>query len=395
MTKENEEYKLRVIAFQKILQEKGIDGSFILDRVSLFYFYGTIPGGIGYIPASGEAILLVRRGIERAINETPFRVIKFSSFRKLQDIFKEHNWSKHQLIGMEFDRIPVALFNKYRKLFTDKEFVDISSIIKSLRIIKSEFEIEILKEAGRRAASSYKQIPTLFQDKMPSELELMADFEAIMRKNGHQGLVRMHSFNGEIWYGVIATGNSANANVAFDGPIGTPGLYPAAPFACSLKKIDKNEPILVDVVFGYKGYYVDQTRLFVVGKLLNKLINAYQCALEIQTILSRLMVPEQKGETLYEKAIEIVKQHHLIDSFMGFGNNKVSFVGHGVGLELDELPLIAPRYSTPFKNNMVIALEPKFFFENLGGVGLENTFRITDKGGEKLIPLSDDITIIP
>ncbi|MFC1852395.1 M24 family metallopeptidase [candidate division CSSED10-310 bacterium] len=388
------EYQGRIAKLQMAMKEKGLSGSFIMDRVSLFYYFGTIPSGSGYIPVQSKPELFVRRGLPRAQAESPFTVNQIKSFRTIKSFFESRSWTAAGQIGLEFDRVPHNLFLLLQKYFPEAEFVDISGILKQQRAVKSEYELDILVEAGRRAARSFAQIPTLLQAKQVTELDAMAKFEAIMRQEGHQGLVRMHAFNAEIYYGVFASGISANANTAYDVPIGTPGRYPATPFLCSQKEIQVNEPIMVDLVFGYQGYMVDQTRIYVIGSLPQPLGDAFQCALTIQEQVVSLLKPGVSGAELYQKAHDIAQDWGLAENFMGFQENRVAFIGHGVGLELDELPLLAPGYQTPLLENMVIALEPKFFFTHLGGVGIENTFRVTATGGEKLTPFPDDLITI-
>jgi Xaa-Pro aminopeptidase len=79
--------------------------------------------------------------------------------------------------------------------------------------------------------------------------------------------------------------------------------------------------------------------------------------------------------------------------FMGAGENQVRFVAHGLGLEIDELPVIAPKFDTPLESGVVLAVEPKIFYPELGGVGVENTYVITERGCERLTPSPQEIFI--
>jgi len=390
-----DECKNRCEIMQQNLLKKGFDGALIMDRVSLFYYFGTIPGGYGYIPTSDEPVLLVRRGADRARRESTIPVHTSPSFRTMKSFFEERGWAGHDKIGLEFNRVPLNLYHLLIRHFSDTEFLNISPMISTQRAVKSDCELAILREAGKRAAESFRELPELLSHPQITELEVMAEFEAVMRKREHQGLVRLHAFNGEIYYGAFASGVSANANISFDGPVGTPGLSAAAPFLCSTKPINRNEPIVIDVVFGYQGYNVDQTRIYVVGSIPEKLIKAFDCSLRIQDEVVRSLKPGVLCNDLYEKSLEIALDEGLSNEFMGFGDNQVSFIGHGVGLELDELPVLTPKYKQPLQNNMVVALEPKFFFAELGGVGIENTFIVTDEGGEKLTPLDDSLITLP
>ena len=102
-------------------------------------------------------------------------------------------------------------------------------------------------------------------------------------------------------------------------------------------------------------------------------------------------IPSQIYEEVFNK---FVYPRGFEKHFMGFGSNQVPFLGHGIGLAIDEFPVIAGKVHTPLEANMVIAVEPKKGLEGIGLVGVENTFLVTDKGGEKLTPGSDEMTIV-
>ena len=76
---------------------------------------------------------------------------------------------------------------------------------------------------------------------------------------------------------------------------------------------------------------------------------------------------------------------------MGYGENRVKFFGHGVGLELDEFPIIAAKIDLDLKPGMVIALEPKAYLPKIGPVGIENTYLITENKCKNLCPLEEEI----
>ena len=72
----------------------------------------------------------------------------------------------------------------------------------------------------------------------------------------------------------------------------------------------------------------------------------------------------------------------FLENFMGFGNRTVKFLGHGIGLTIDELPVIAQGFDEPIQEGMVFALEPKKGIKDIGMVGIENTFIVTTEGGK-------------
>jgi len=389
------EWLKRTSLLQQSLSELDIDGCLIMDRVSLYYYFGTIPGGTGFIPVQGQPVLFVRRGLERALRESFFEVRAYRSFRDMVPLLIEKQWLVRGTIGLEFDRISLSLSHLLKKSLGAVEFIDMSPVLRKQRAVKTDFELELLRQAGIRAGRSFEKLPDIIlAPGNTTELAAMSELEAVMRREGHQGIVRLHAFNGEIYYGAFSSGDSANAAIAFDGPVGTPGLAPAVPFLCSTKKIERNEPIMVDVVFGYNGYLVDQTRIFAIGSLPSQLMDAHAIALEIQKKVVANLKPGVPAADLYELAMTIAQKNNVQDHFMGSAANRVTFIGHGVGLELDEIPVLAAGSKDNLLHNMVIALEPKFFFKGIGGVGTENTFRVTEQGGERLTPLSDEIVFL-
>ncbi|MFZ5633954.1 MAG: M24 family metallopeptidase [Bacillota bacterium] len=96
---------------------------------------------------------------------------------------------------------------------------------------------------------------------------------------------------------------------------------------------------------------------------------------------------------LYEAAARVAGKHGLKDHFTGYPE-PVAFIGHGIGIELDELPALARGFDKPLEKNMVFALEPKFVFPE-GAVGIENTFLVTEKGLDSLMVFDDNIIRLP
>jgi Xaa-Pro aminopeptidase len=106
------------------------------------------------------------------------------------------------------------------------------------------------------------------------------------------------------------------------------------------------------------------------------------------------MKPGVLCSSIYREVMEPLEKHPFWPHLMGTGQNKVRFLAHGVGLELDEWPLLAPRFDVALAPGMTLALEPKIFLPGIGGIGLENTYVITDKDPEKLTDFPDDLVVI-
>jgi Xaa-Pro aminopeptidase len=116
--------------------------------------------------------------------------------------------------------------------------------------------------------------------------------------------------------------------------------------------------------------------------------------LDIQERIKTLATPGTPSGDLYTAAVEMAHQRGLGDNFMGVGDDRIRFIGHGVGLELDEFPFLAEGQQTELKAGMVVALEPKLIFPGKGVVGIENTHVVTPDGLEQLTHADQQIVCV-
>jgi Xaa-Pro dipeptidase len=384
----------RIIRQQKALSDSNADAAIILQNADLFYFTGTLAQGFLYISKVDEPIFFIRKNFERAIIES--RIGKKLKIKSLREGFKSlaEVINKGTLkIGLELDVLPVNQYFLIKEIFSNSSLVDISGAIKKFRMIKSEFEVLQIRNAANIAVSVIKKIPSFIEIGM-TENDLSARIEYELRKLGHQGLVRARNFNMEFHFGPVISGESANYPTFFDGPVGAKGLYPAITSGASRKKIVSNEPIVVDFVAGYNGYLSDITRIFGIGNLPREILKTHDFVIhDLLPTCENMIKPGFDAKEIYRASLGIAQKAGFSENFMGFGSNKVRFLGHGLGLELDEEPVICDR-SIILEPGMVFALEPKIFIKGLGGCGVENTYVVTDKGFEKLTFLEEEVFLV-
>lgn len=374
---------------QEQMQEQGIGAALIVQRADLFYFSGTAQEAHLFIPAQGEPILLVRRNLQRARSESSLRQVdQFTVWGDLAETIK----AAAAPIGMELDVLPVNLFRRYEKLIAPLTITDISPLIRGIRAVKSPFELEQLQKAAALGEAVFTFAREICRAGM-TEIELAAELEAFARARGHQGAIRMRGFNQELFFSHTMAGESAAVPSFFNGPTGGRGLNPSYPQGAGTREIRRNEPLLIDYVTVLNGYMVDQTRIFCPGRPAAKLQRAYETALQIKEELVSMGRDGANGAALYRRAFEIASAADLEDHFMGAAE-KVSFIGHGVGLELDELPVIARNHDLTLTGGMVFALEPKFVFSGEGAVGIEDTFVVRSHGLEQITCFDDALQIL-
>ncbi|MFH1488479.1 MAG: Xaa-Pro peptidase family protein, partial [Pseudomonadota bacterium] len=368
-----------------------IEAALIIQKMDGYYFSGTTQDSLLFIPLDGSPLLLVKREIERARVETPIeRVAKFHSMQALPDLILEHWGRLPENIGLEFDMLPVKDYFKFQKLFPKARFLDTARMIRPLRMIKSPFEINLMRKSGDIGRKVFLEARGILREGM-SEIEFGGLMEAAAKKYGHEGLLRVRSINYEAYTWHILSGPSGGIVSQSDSPMGGLGLSPAFPVGASLRPIGKREPVLVDFGTCYHGYQVDETRMFSIGPMEKKFIDAYGACREIHDAVMADIRPGADCESLFRKTVRLAEELGYVESYLGPPGLQTRFVGHGIGLELGEPPFIALGQSYPLEAGMTFALEPKIVFPGEGAVGIENTVLVTEDGFEILTPLANDI----
>jgi Xaa-Pro dipeptidase len=389
MTIQAEELQGRVSRLQKKLAESGVHAALLLVPADIYYFTGTRQNSALWLPADGVPVLFVRKSIARAKEECLAAEVRpFPSSRE----FDAHISREHSRIGMTFDAVPMQQHAFYSRVLPGREFTDISMIVRQIRSVKSPYELELLRNSADLLASVFAEVPGFLREGM-RELDLAAEMEYRLRRKGHEGFVRMRAFNQELFGGMAVSGGAASYGF-FDGAVTGRGLSSASPQGASRELIRANEPVLLDFAGVWNGYITDMTRMFVIGSLDPELSRAFDAALNIQEAVRCAMVPGAICEEIYLTAAVMAEKQGLGHCFMGMPGEQSRFVGHGVGLELDELPVLAQGFREPLQAGQVVAVEPKFVFPGRGAIGIENTFVVTQEGGERLSALPDEIVAV-
>jgi Xaa-Pro aminopeptidase len=353
-------------------------------RVNQYYFTGTIQDGVLLVPRDRDPVFWVRRSYERACEESLFPDIRpMKSFRDAAQALPAT--AIRQAIHFETELIPLALAQRFRKHFPCKEVASLDTQIGRVRAVKSPYELAIMERAGvihRRILED--GVPALLREDM-SEVEFGCELYALMVREGHQGIIRFGMFNVDIAVGQLGFGVNSIYPTCFDGPGGCRGIGPAAPVLGSReRKLHKGDLVFVDVGCCVDGYITDKTMTYMFGRPLpDDVIAVHQECVEMEHRLASQLKPGSIPSEIYQKTMDTLKPEFL-ENFMGFGDRRANFLGHGVGLQVDELPVIAEGFDEPLIEGMVVALEPKKGVPGVGMVGSENTFVVTPAGGRNL-----------
>ncbi|GBE15983.1 xaa-Pro dipeptidase [bacterium BMS3Abin14] len=388
------EIRDRIGRFQEILRREGIDVVLIQQLIDRFYFTGSIQDGVVIIPADGDPVYLCRRSVARAKEESPLEITPFRSFKEIPPALEAAGIPGGGRVGLELDVIPAALYQRYLKLLSDASLVDAGSLVREVRAVKSAYEIERIRAAGVQVDRVMELAAQCLHDGI-REVDFASTLEKRARELGHQGILRMRGFNQELFYGHIITGEHSALMSHIDAPSGGMGINPSIAQGAGFRAIRKGEPVSVDFVGCVEGYLIDQTRLMVMGTLAVELVQGFVQARAIQDAVVAAAAPGVAWGSLYETAVREAENLGVSDRFMGPPGEQVRFVGHGVGLEVDEFPFLAPRFEQVLVPGMVFALEPKIFHPGKGLTGIEDTFLVTESGLERLTVTPREIVTVP
>lgn len=386
----------RLVSLQTLLQKHQVDAAIIRQNADLFYFTGTVQDAYLVVPASGAPLFLVRRDVERAEEQSPIRPIApLRTVKELpQAVLDVCGGASLKRLGLELDVLPANTFFFFdEKLFPKQQIVDISNTIRQVRMVKSSWEVEMMRSAGEVSRAVAEAVPRVLREGM-TELELSIALEAVARKAGHLGLIRLRDFNMDMYFGHVLSGPEAAIPAYADTATGGLGVSPAFGQGASERQIKSGEVVSIDTMMNLQGYLNDQTRNFCIGAPPPKLAEVYRLVQEIHSRFREAAKPGAITGELYDLVWRWVEEAGLVAWFMGHGAGRVSFIGHGLGIEVDEFPFIAQGQKLGLQTGMTFAFEPKFIMPGLGIAGLENTYLVTSDGLDSLNTATEELLII-
>jgi len=374
------EIERRMQSLQEKMQQSEIEGFLIVQRVDLLYFAGTAQNGFLYIPAQGDPLLLIKRYAPRAREESSITdIIEISSPKDVPGRIIDIYGRLPKAMAFELDVLPVTHFDFYRQLFPTKTHVDGSALIHQARSVKSPWEIERMENTARLSAKTFQYIQNHLKEGY-TEMEFAGMFEAFARKIGHAGKLRVRNYQSEVYPWHVLSGPNGGKMGFLDSPFSGEGTSVAFPVGAGFRKMAAHEPILIDLGFVYNGYHMDETRMFAIGSMPKKAMDASMAAIEIHDAILEAAKPGISINRLYEISVDKAKALGYGETYLGPPGYKVSSVGHGIGLDLVEQPIISAKNETLLQPGMTLAIEPKINFINEFGVGIESVFTVTETG---------------
>lgn len=375
-----QEIEHRIARIQSRLQEADMDALLIYQRVDLFYFSGTAQNGFLFIPAQGPPLLLVRRYMPRARQESAIRdMVEITSPKEVPGRIADFYGRLPRTLGFEWDVMPVNEFAFYQSLFPEQNCVDGSGLILKTRMIKSWWEILQMEKTARISAKTFEYIRNTIRPGV-TEMEFGGMVEAFARKIGHAGGIRVRDYQTEGYPWHILSGVSGGMVGLLDSPASGQGTSAAFPVGAGNRKLLPDEPIMIDLASVMNGFHMDETRMFAIRSMPKEALDASLATIDIHNTVLDQVKPGIPIKELFHVALARAKKLGYADPYLGPPGYKVQFIGHGIGLELIEQPIISTKETSPLEAGMIFALEPKMVFKNRFSAGVESVFTITETG---------------
>lgn len=371
---------------QAALRRLPADALLLADNANLYYTSSRVFCGYTYVPAEGDMLYFVRR----PVGLTGDNVVYIRKPEQIIEEMQKRGLPLPQTLLVEGDSLSYNEYTRLASAFPSSRILPGgTALIRQVRAVKTPFEIDMIRQSAASHDMLYRHIPKLYTPGM-TDLEFSIEIERAARQHGSLGIFRIFGRSMEIFMGNVLAGENADTPTPYDFAMGGAGLDDSLPIGCNGTTIHPGQTVMVDVNGNFTGYMTDLSRVYSLGEIPEKARHAHAVSLEIEQAVMSMARPGVAASELYDKALAIARDRKVEDYFMGH-RQKAGFVGHGVGIEINEQPVLAPRSRDVLEAGMVFALEPKFVIPGVGPVGIENTFLVTDDGVERLTNCEEEI----
>lgn len=395
------EVQLRWERCRRLLERRTPEASGLLvfSRINIYYLTGTLGAGLFWLPREGSPVLLLRKGLERAVLESPTAEVRpFRSYREVAGLLAGAGSPLGDVVAAETAGLPWALADMLRERLPDVRFVSGDAALSRARAVKTAWELAKQTEAGERHRQGLREVLPLLVRPGMTERDIAVLCISAYLELGHGGLMRMNAPGEEVFFGHVAADDSGNYPHYYNGPMGFRGMHPALPCLGSETVWRPGTPLTVDMAFNFEGYGTDKTQTYWAGgpdSMPAEARRAYDLCVEVQRAAAASLRPGVVPSRIWRDVLDRVGDTPFAAGFMGLDGNQVPFLGHGIGLAIDEYPVIAKGFDEPLEAGMVLALEPKIGIPGFGMVGIENTFVVEESGGRSLTGDETDVIFLP
>lgn len=376
----------RISSIRRHMEAGGIDALLIASNANIYYTTGRFFRGYVYIPSDKDPIWFL---IKPDVFDEEKDVVRIRKPEMIPQELAKRGYDLPATVGLEFGSLTYSDEQRLAALFPESKILDASQALQLARMVKTDLEIERMREDGIHQSEVYRRIPHCYQEDM-TDVQLQIEIERVLRLEGCLGIVRTSGNLMDINLGSVIAGSNADVPSPYDFTMGGAGIDPSLPGGANGTTLKPGTTVMVDMNGSFNGYQTDMTRVWSIGEIPHLALRAHECSRSILRALESMGVPGTPVAALYDKALEIATNENLSQYFMGH-RQQASFIGHGVGIELNERPVVMARSKDRLLKNMTIALEPKFVIPEVGAVGVENTYVVTDSGLKTLTVFPEEI----
>jgi len=378
-----DEQQRRLEKVKEQMRAAGISHALVRNNVNIYYLTGRVFRGFIYVSTDIEAPYYFVREPNHLVSDHHAPDSHIRKPEEIPALLAAKGLKNDSPIGLELDTITYSEARRLAACFGKEPSANISPCLRGARTVKTAAEIEKLRCDGKKQSLVYERIPHCFREGM-TDVEFQIEIERASRLEGCLGQFRVAGSDMELFMGNVLTGHNADTPSPYDFAMGGEGLDASLPVGACGEIIRENMPVMVDVNGNYNGYMTDMTRMYIQGEPSENALQVLALSSDICRTLAGMMRPGAKACDLYNKAAQMAADAGMADFFMGHRSH-AGFVGHGVGIEVNELPFIAPRSRDILAAGNVIALEPKFVVPGLGAIGIENTYVVAAEGEPEVL----------
>ncbi len=343
----------------KRINELNLDAFFVTETSNIRYITN-FTGEDAFLLIKGEKIyLIVDSRFTTQANEEVFKGVTVLEYKPPLTEFLEKLFVKEKIhwLGVEKNRITADLYLSLSGIPFIK-VAPLNGIIENLRMVKDAEELETIRRACEISSKSFKETLPFIKEGV-SEKDIASELEYRFRKNGAEK-TSFDTIVASGWRGALPHGLASD------------------------KKVKAHELIVMDFGVFYKGYASDTTRTVSIGEPAKEDFRIYEIVREAQK-LGRDFVKQGVICAELDK-----KVRDYIDS-KGYGKYFIHGLGHGVGLEIHELPFVNGRSDIELKEGMIITVEPGIYLKDRLGVRIEDTILVRKNSGEVLTKLPHEL----
>ena len=383
-----QETNTRLRKLQQSIRERQADACVITTSVNQYWLCGTIFDGYILAFPEGDPLLFVKR-------PSTMGGEKFIHIRKpeqIPDLLRGAGLPLPKRVLLESDVLSHSAALRLQAALEMPEIINVSGELRKIRAVKSEYELNQIRESAAVHMKVYELIPSLYRKGM-TDLALQIEIERQMRLHGSLGIFRSYGETMDIFMGSMLAGENAQAASPYDFALGGEGISPLLPLGANGTLLAPGSTLMVDMAGNYRPYMDDMTRTFVIEHAPDLAYKVHQVSIDIVHTIEETTKAGTPCAELYLIAEKIVKEHKLEKYFMGT-KQQAKFIGHGVGLEINEPPVLTARSKEVLQPGMAIALEPKFVLPGIGAVGIENTYIVHENGVEKITRCKEELVVL-